>query len=309
MNELGSLLQKTRLDKKQTVTEVSNNTRIIEAFIKLMEEGQFKQLPSYIHAYGFVKKYSEYLELDYKKDIEPLFAVEYPKPSITDTLHQSDKKQNNESDEDIVFTIDNDNLDDNQDVKSKSKTAKIGLILLILVVGIYGGYLLFKNNGSNESANNQTNTIVIDESSIEETEPVEEILEESNLVEETTEAIEENAVQNATTSVDPLLGVDKSIPAEDSRAELQVATVTFSDDCWFKYGSDLFEEREVTAKKGDRINIEFTRGFSITMGNAIAVSLQYKDQYLGKYGKKDEAKFNIKYVLKDGRLEYSRNNY
>lgn len=317
MSELSNLLQKARLDKKLTVKEVSKATRVIETYIDLIEEGRFKDLPSYIHAYGFVKKYAEYLGFDYAKDIEPLFSQEYPKPSITETLHQVENKLNNNkrnsSEDEEVFTIDNERLDDKQDIQSKSKSFKVLLILIILALGIYGGYLLYKNNNSNIVASSD-NTIVIGGDTEEEDSYS---YESSNTYDQygvdnesesgdITGVTEDNGTQER--MVDPLLGVDNSIPQQPENTT-QVVTVRFSEDCWFKYDSDLHDEREYNAKRGNSINIEFNKEFSITMGNAIAVSLHYKDQYLGNFGERDSAKFNVRYVLKNGKLVYARNNY
>lgn len=74
MSELGNLLKSTREEQKKSMQDVVDDTRIRENFIKIIEEGRFKDLPSYLHAYGFVKKYAEFLNLDYENVVWPLFA-------------------------------------------------------------------------------------------------------------------------------------------------------------------------------------------------------------------------------------------
>lgn len=79
MSELGNLLKKVREDQGKTLASVKNDTRIQEAFLIAIEAGDYKSLPSYLHAYGFVKKYAESLGLDYDKDIKGIFDKECPK--------------------------------------------------------------------------------------------------------------------------------------------------------------------------------------------------------------------------------------
>ncbi len=73
---LGILLNETREEKKLSLEEVSRGCNISKAYIQLIEEGNLYQLPSYTHARSFVRKYSEYLNFNYKKDIEYLFDSE-----------------------------------------------------------------------------------------------------------------------------------------------------------------------------------------------------------------------------------------
>lgn len=81
MSELGTLLKKTRENQGKTLLSVKNDTRIQESFLTAIEDGNFYALPSYIHVYGFVKKYAEYLGFDYG-EIKPLFDKECPKSGV-----------------------------------------------------------------------------------------------------------------------------------------------------------------------------------------------------------------------------------
>ncbi len=73
---LGILLNETREEKKLSLEEVSRGCNISKTYIQLIEEGNLYQLPSYTHARSFVRKYAEYLNFNYKKDIEYLFDSE-----------------------------------------------------------------------------------------------------------------------------------------------------------------------------------------------------------------------------------------
>lgn len=78
MSELGAKLKKAREEQEKTLAAVKNDTRIQETFIIAIEAGNYGALPSYLHAYGFVKKYAEYLGFDYI-EIKDIFDKECPK--------------------------------------------------------------------------------------------------------------------------------------------------------------------------------------------------------------------------------------
>lgn len=90
MSELGSLLKKARETQGKTLPTVKNDTRIQESFLTAIEEGNYDELPSYLHAYGFVKKYAEYLGFNYE-DIQPQFDNECPKPGVPTREEQVNK--------------------------------------------------------------------------------------------------------------------------------------------------------------------------------------------------------------------------
>ena len=53
MSELGNLLKSTREEQKKSMQDVVDDTRIRENFIKIIEEGRFKDLPSYFKSSQF----------------------------------------------------------------------------------------------------------------------------------------------------------------------------------------------------------------------------------------------------------------
>jgi cytoskeletal protein RodZ len=64
MKTAGSLLREARLGKKISLETVEQATKIRKKFLEAIESDDFSKLPSQSYAKGFVKNYSDYLDLD-----------------------------------------------------------------------------------------------------------------------------------------------------------------------------------------------------------------------------------------------------
>lgn len=96
MVHVGQRLAQERIKKKVTLEEVAKATRIKTTFIKAIEEGNYKILPSSAYAQGFVKKYSEFLGLP-TKEILALFRREFNEEKIFKVIPESISKSKEES--------------------------------------------------------------------------------------------------------------------------------------------------------------------------------------------------------------------
>lgn len=63
----GQILQKRRMELRKSVTQVSQETKIQEKYIKLLESEEYEAFDSNVFISGFIKIYSEYLGLDVDK--------------------------------------------------------------------------------------------------------------------------------------------------------------------------------------------------------------------------------------------------
>ena len=63
----GQILQKRRLELRKSITHVSQETKIQEKYIKLLESEDYVAFDSNVFISGFIKIYSEYLGLDVDK--------------------------------------------------------------------------------------------------------------------------------------------------------------------------------------------------------------------------------------------------
>ncbi|MDX1415213.1 MAG: DUF4115 domain-containing protein [Candidatus Promineifilaceae bacterium] len=64
MDELGHILREARETKGLTIEEVQEQTRINGKYLAAMENGEYHLLPSPVHARGFLRNYSRFLDLE-----------------------------------------------------------------------------------------------------------------------------------------------------------------------------------------------------------------------------------------------------
>lgn len=67
MDSLGNKLKSARENKGYTLEQVSNETYIAERYLQALETEQFSIFPGESYLQGFLKTYSEYLELDFQE--------------------------------------------------------------------------------------------------------------------------------------------------------------------------------------------------------------------------------------------------
>lgn len=72
----GERLKEARLEKRMTLEDVSKATKIKESFLKAIEEGDYKNLPSVAYAQGFVRNYAGSVGLG-ENEVLALFRREF----------------------------------------------------------------------------------------------------------------------------------------------------------------------------------------------------------------------------------------
>jgi cytoskeleton protein RodZ len=64
VDELGSILREAREARGLSLAEAQDATRINSKFLEALEDGQYHELPTPVHARGFLRNYSRYLGLE-----------------------------------------------------------------------------------------------------------------------------------------------------------------------------------------------------------------------------------------------------
>lgn len=85
MIRIGATFSEERKRKNLTLSEVANTLRIKVAFLKAIEEGNFKALPPSAYAHGFVRNYAKFLGLPEEKSLA-LFRREFDEKKTIDIL-------------------------------------------------------------------------------------------------------------------------------------------------------------------------------------------------------------------------------
>lgn len=87
MIRVGTKLRETRLKKRLTLADVSQNTKIRKEFLEAIEEGDYAKLPSASYAQGFVRNYASFLGLPEQETLA-LFRREFDEEKIYRVLPQ-----------------------------------------------------------------------------------------------------------------------------------------------------------------------------------------------------------------------------
>lgn len=81
MKTVGEILKQARLNQKISIEEVEKVTRIKKKFISALEENNFQELPSFTFTRGFLKNYSEFLNLP-SNDLTALYRRQVKEDSL-----------------------------------------------------------------------------------------------------------------------------------------------------------------------------------------------------------------------------------
>lgn len=85
MKTIGQQFAEERKSKGLTISEVAKDTKIKEEFLRSIEKGDFKSLPSSAYASGFVRNYAKYLGLPPEKSLA-MYRREYDEKKNIDVL-------------------------------------------------------------------------------------------------------------------------------------------------------------------------------------------------------------------------------
>ena len=94
MLRVGERLQKERIRKGLTIEDVAKATKIRPEFLRAIEEGAYKKLPSSAYIQGFIRNYTAFLGLPIKETIA-VFKREFDEREFIDVLPDSFTKKRN----------------------------------------------------------------------------------------------------------------------------------------------------------------------------------------------------------------------
>lgn len=81
MIKAGEKLKAARNEKGLTLEEISKKTKIKEHFLEYIEKGEYAKLPSVSYAYGFVRNYAKFLELN-EEELMAIFRREFDEERV-----------------------------------------------------------------------------------------------------------------------------------------------------------------------------------------------------------------------------------
>ncbi len=323
MSELSELLKNRRLELKKTPIDVSTDTRIRVQYIEAIDNGDYKALPSYLHTYGFIKQYAEYLGFSFD-EIKELFQKECPK--------EGEVQQNQ-------------NIEVNEEENTKSKSSgKLIVFLLVVVVCVIGWFLYdnfvnkeeinrsnvnnFESDYSSEVPTNEIDSNIVSSDNMETSINVDN---NSNITIDNQENIDLNTVDNLETSTDNNNNIQStentdninaqnndtvspavpfnttSVAEEEKEPEINYVNLHFTGECWVLFKSDTGQTEDFVATSGTNKRLPFIKDFTIDIGNAANISMRYKSQHFTNFGRDGQARRGLKYSLSDDVLIRDRN--
>ncbi len=307
MSDLGHFLSEKRKEQGKSIKDVSKATLISKAAIEAIESGDFDSLPSYVHCYGFVKKYAEYLGYTYD-DVKSLFESECKKEDF----------QVQEAQESEV---------DYSSADSKRKFPVFVAVFILLIIGGILAYVFVPSGTLDkevkliESKGELTtgNTTSGNETELKKNKA----LPEDNISQEKTEGSKEQALktdkkssglENATESdgkakdneITPY-EITQELNKEKKAVEKKYdVSLDFSDTCWVHVNIDDKKQLDFIAEGGLTKTISFTDFFIIDIGNAAAISISHNGDIYRNLGGWREPVKNLRFTMDNGTLKYSK---
>lgn len=275
MSDLGLKLKQTREELGVSLDEISKKTNIKVNLLKLIEEGDFCALPSFVHARGFIKKYAEVLGMDLG-DIDELLNVECPMSKFPE-FHKHTQKD----DEKVV----------------SDRRIKIILLIIILFLALFVVYIYLSRNVRNNTETEQTDLLEhklkffgdnktgqVNATDLSNSDsPVKTIVEPMEIIKKT----EEKDVVNT--------------PLPDKKVAF-----FFSDVCWVHISVDNVSEYDFIADKGLVKYIPVKENFTIDIGNAKSVTITYKDQKFDNFGRYREPVKGLFFYFDNGTFNFKK---
>ena len=274
MSRVEEILKQERLKKGLSLEDVSKQTKINVLFLEHIENGQFDKLPSYAHAFGFVKSYASFLKLD-QKEIEANFKENYPKEAF--------QKREIEKVEDKA-----------QPKISKKLNTKylsifiLGVVFIFLILVYFNGKKTVTDELSNYPASIIDNQTKVPEKN------------DNNSHTDNTSENVSVINDNSDVKFDPKEIADKIFNDESKMKQPEkVVTLYFNDICWIHMKTDNETDYDFIAEKDLIKNIRFNKFFKIDIGNAASVSIKYKDQLIENLGGYRQPLKNLYFYVND----------
>ncbi|PLX69612.1 MAG: hypothetical protein C0603_01400 [Denitrovibrio sp.] len=306
MSKLGSTLKNKRESLGLDVDRVTEDTRISADTISVLENGDYKSMPSYNHAKNFVKNYAEYLKLEMDK-VNELFDEE----CVKDDFNREVKY--------VAAPV-------TKEEGSSPSALRFIIPIIIIAVIAFSGYKVFLAMQKGKALENpvkieqseevkkeidQAIDTPVDKKDVKEV--IENIKKETETpsttnIEDKAETVEEPAKTEKKVEKNETASLSAFLPDvnEEPLTEAKTVIVNFSDVCWVHIKIDDKEEMDFIAEKGNQREIIFHDNFVMDIGNAAVVSLSYNNRTIAGLGAYKQPVKGLKFTVNDKeRLKYT----
>ncbi|TYB33963.1 MAG: DUF4115 domain-containing protein [Flexistipes sinusarabici] len=308
MSKLGHFLSEKRKEQGKSLKDVSKATLISKAAVEAIESGDFESLPSYVHCYGFVKKYAEYLGYTYD-DVRSLFEAECKKEDFQTREIQELEEEYSAAD-------------------GRRKFSVLAAVFLLLIIGGILAYIFVPSDSAHKeirlTEGNTTGLVTDNRASENSTDlneskafPEDNISSEkiaaekeqtpktdnrSSITDNATES-GEKATDNEITPYEITQELNKEKKAVEKKYDV---SLDFSDTCWVHVNIDDEKQLDFIAEGGLTKTISFSDFFIIDIGNAAAITISHNGDIYRNLGGWREPVKNLRFTMDNGTLKYSK---
>ncbi|UOD34618.1 DUF4115 domain-containing protein [Deferribacteraceae bacterium V6Fe1] len=279
MSKISEILKQEREKQGLNLEDISKKTKISTTFLNLIESGEIEKLPSYAHAFGFIRNYASFLKLN-EKEIEDIFKEEFSKDNFgKKKMSIADSEVNNTSNSNNNF--------------NKMFFATLGVIVVLSLII----FLSYKKDSTQEAIN--TTDEVIQESVKTDNTG------QDNMSLDNNSAVSVDNVSVSTKSnevkIDPEIVANEVFKKDQDKEKKpnKVVSLLFNDICWIHLKADNKTDYDFIAEKDLVKNIGFDNSFKLDIGNAAAVTIKYKDQVIQGLGEYRQPLKNLYFYVND----------
>lgn len=264
---VGELLKKAREESGKDLKEISHILKIRFDYLHAIEEGDFKKLPEEVYIKGYIREYSELLNID-------------PETALQAYVQQKTSSKVEKTEIPVAMSSGN----------KKSKTKYIIILLLLIVLGFIIIFILPSSKEEREPSQapiQKKNIILppkIDPSEVTPL-PLETKQEGSpSLAEKKEEVItlpKDNTKEIAISKRHTRENIVKTRPQH-------VLKLTATDTVWLLVTIDKTKQKEMLLKPGETVTLQAKEDFSLKLGNAGGVDVVFDSKKIGKLGRKGQ---------------------
>ncbi|MBZ4672487.1 MAG: hypothetical protein JG762_717 [Deferribacteraceae bacterium] len=279
MSKVSEILKQEREKQGLNLEDISKKTKISTNFLNLIESGEIEKLPSYAHAFGFIRNYASFLKLN-EKEIEDIFKEEFSKDNFG-------KKKTG------IVESEQSNTSNSSSNFYKVFFIAIGVIIVISLII----FLLYKKDSTKDVINKTDNVM-------QERIVTDNISKDNKSLDNSSAASIDNVSINTKSNevkIDPEIIAKEVFKKEQDKEKKTNKTVSllFNDICWIHLKADNKTDYDFIAEKDLVKNIGFDNSFKLDIGNAAAVTIKYKDQVIQGLGDYRQPLKNLYFYVND----------
>jgi cytoskeletal protein RodZ len=283
MEEIGNILREAREARGITLAAVNERLKIQEKYLVAMEGGRFDELPTPVHARGYLKNYAKYLELD------PL-----PLLDSFQSGFQNGGRRVRKNEEGVVpprdgnpfFNPVNMQLNPSQNQNTGDSMLRIIIIVALLAAILLVASRFFVADGREFSLRQLYDTVVRGETqaSVEEIDTAA-ILESAEVT--PAESIIETSRNNLDEEILPTAVPVQALPTD---LEIINATIETIERVFLIVSVDGEIVLQDNVASGETLDFTAQRQLDLSMGNAYAVVLSINGVEYGRMGQPRETR-------------------